>query len=59
MKIYIHKVCSSVPYAYPLFADHIIDVQCSGAYEKVLASDLVPRGTKDHNERELLFLDIS
>jgi|LakMenEpi03Aug12_release.lakeMendotaPanAssembly.Ray.scaffolds.fasta_scaffold3196871_1 hypothetical protein len=31
-KIYIHMLSSYVPCIYPLFADHIIDVQCSGAY---------------------------
>lgn len=45
-KIYIHKLSSSIPCAYSLFADHIIDVQCLGAYERIPAEYLVPRGTK-------------
>jgi hypothetical protein len=31
-------------------------VQCSGAYEKISADCLVPRGA-DHNQQDLIFLD--
>jgi hypothetical protein len=48
-KIYLHVVGSSSPCSYPEVADHIIDVQCSGAYEKIPADSLVPRGAL-HNE---------
>jgi hypothetical protein len=56
-KVCIHTVSSSVSCAYPLFADHIIDVQCWGAYQKIEAASLAPKGTK-HEETDLLFLDV-
>ncbi len=56
-KIYIHTLSANIPCTYPLFADHIIDVQCSGAYEKVQADSLVPKGAK-HEEVDLRFLDL-
>lgn len=56
-KVYIHTVSSCVSCAYPLFADHIIDVQCGGAYQRIEAASLAPKGTK-HEEIDLLFLDV-
>lgn len=34
-KIYVHKVSSDSRCIYPESADHIIDVQCRGAYSKI------------------------
>ena len=46
-KIYIHTLSSSIPCVYTLWADHIIDVQCMGAYDKISAENLVPQGTSN------------
>jgi hypothetical protein len=56
-KIYIHKLDSSTPCIYSPFADHIIDVQCCGAFEKVPVKNLVPPGMNQSTEVDLMFLD--
>ena len=45
-KIHVHTVSSVVGCIYPPSADHIIDVQCMGAFKKVPADNLVRKGTK-------------
>jgi hypothetical protein len=45
-KFYINMLSSSNPCCYSLFADHTIDVQCSGAHDKVPAQLLMSNAAK-------------
>jgi hypothetical protein len=50
-------VDSAISCSYSTFADHTIDVQCFGAYEKVPGKKLVSEGLTNFIEEDLLFLD--
>jgi hypothetical protein len=56
-KIHIHKICTSIQCDYSINADHIIDVQCNGAHNKIPAQTLRNIRSK-FVEDDLLFLDI-
>jgi hypothetical protein len=50
-------VDSGISYSYSTFADHTIDVQCCGAYEKISGKKLVSEGITNFIENDLMFLD--